>query len=76
MKINWENMGKATREALRVMVLAIIPIAIVSLEAWKVDWRLIIIVSGVSLLRFIDKLLHEMGKEKGQEKLLTGLTRF
>ena len=67
---------EALTEAGRVVVIAIIPVAIICLEAWNIDWRTIIVVGGVALLRFIDKFMHELGKANDNEVLLKGITRF
>ncbi len=66
---------EAVLELLRVVVLAIIPVLITSLESGAVDFRSITVIAGVAALRFIDKLLHEIGKEKGN-RLVKGLTQF
>lgn len=76
MKINWDILEKAGKEFFRVIVLAIIPVLIISIENGIVDWKFIGLVAIVAGLKFIDKLLHEVGKTEGNEKLLTGLTRF
>ncbi len=62
--------GSALLDSLRVIVLAIIPILIISLQDRTLDWRQLAIVGGVALLKFIDKYLH---KSDIAEK---GLTRF
>ena len=71
-----EALLKAGVEALRVVTLAIIPVAILSLEAWAIDWKVIIIVGGVAFLRLIDKFLHELGKANDNKVLLKGITQF
>lgn len=67
---------EAILEALRLMVLSIIPITIAGLETGSVDLQLIGVTAAITLLRFIDKLLHSLGKEKGNEKMSKGLVRF
>ena len=62
--------GSALLDSLRIIVLAIIPVVIISLQGWTIDWRQIVIVGGVAFLKFIDKFLH---KSDIAEK---GLTRF
>lgn len=71
-----ESLKKAILEFLRVIVLAAIPVLISQLEAGKIDWRAILVIIAIAGLRFVDKYLHELGKETGDEKLLKGLTRF
>jgi len=63
---------EALKEAGRVVVLAVVPVLIASLEAKTFDWVSIGVVAGVALLRFIDKYLHE----KAPEGESGGLTRF
>lgn len=71
-----EAIKKASLEGLRVVVLSIIPVIILGLEQGNLDWRLVALTGVIAGLRFVDKLLHEMGKESGDERLVTGLTRF
>lgn len=71
-----EAIKKASLEGLRVVVLSIIPVIILGLEQGNLDWRIIALTGVIAGLRFVDKLLHEMGKESGDERLVTGLTRF
>jgi hypothetical protein len=71
-----KKMKKAGIEALRLMVLSIIPLLIIQIEAGEIDYRVLVVVAVVTLLRFIDKALHEYGKEHNIEKLEKGLTRF
>lgn len=65
-----DELKEAVKEALRVVVLAIIPVIIDSLSKGEVDVKLVVTVGVVALLRFIDSWLHETGKAK------LGLTRF
>lgn len=67
---------KAVLEAMRVMVLAAIPVLIDGLSSGLIDWRLVGVTVAVAGLRFLDKLLHEYGKEAGDDRLVKGLTRF
>ena len=71
------SLGKAILDGLRVVVLAIIPVVASFLGEWKFDWKVIIVVGGLALLKVIDKYLHELGKEMpAKNNLITGLTRF
>ena len=63
---------EALKEAGRVVVLAVIPVLIASLESNTFDWRAIAVVAGLAFLRFIDKYLHV----KAPEGESGGLTRF
>ena len=71
-----EALIKALKELGRVVVLALIPMAIPMLEKWEIDWKLLLVVGIIALLRGIDKYLHELGKEEEDENLILGLTRF
>lgn len=70
--MSWEIIWKAIKEPLRLLVLAIIPILLAYFDTLSYEWAVIITV----FLRFVDKLLHEIGKESEDSKLITGLTRF
>jgi hypothetical protein len=71
-QVLWE----AVKEPLRLLVLALIPFAITYFASLPYEWAVLATV----VLRFIDKLMHELGKEfstKTEESsLLKGLTRF
>jgi hypothetical protein len=78
---NREALLKATKEFFRVVVIAIIPILISSLSDDVFNWKVIVVTGAVAGLKFIDKLLHETGKELEESKataspLTRGLTRF
>jgi hypothetical protein len=78
--MNKEALINALKELGRVVLLAVIPLLVSSLENGWVDWRAIAVVAGLAALRFVDKYLHEVGKErstpKSESRLLKGLTRF
>lgn len=67
---------EAVKEALRVTVLAIIPIVILGLQNNAVDWNLVYLTGAISLLRFADSWLHEVGKSKKNALMTKGLTGF
>jgi len=68
---------EAFKELGRVAVLALIPLLIVALQTRTFDWYYIAITVAIAVLRAIDKLMHEMGKENPDKtQLLGGLTRF
>jgi hypothetical protein len=81
---------EATKELGRVVLLAVIPLAISYFEQNKgIDWRALAIVALLATLRWVDKFLHETGKaidavapvksvkDKPVTSVLTGgLTRF
>lgn len=70
-----EALREAFKELLRVVVLAAIPILVTGLESGYIDYRVLSTVVIIAGLKFIDKLLHETGKDKNNS-LKTGLTRF
>ena len=65
-----EALKESIKEALRVVVLSIIPVAIVSIENGVVDPKTIAIVAVLALLRWLDSWLHQSGKAE------LGITRF
>jgi len=67
---------EASKEALRVVVLSIIPILITQVEMNVIDLRVIGVVGLLAFLRWVDKYLHEVGKAKDIAKFSKGLTRF
>lgn len=67
---------EGVKEALRLGVLAIIPVLITGLNNGEIDWQLVATVGLIAILRFVDKTLHQLGKEKNNEMLIKGLTRF
>ena len=73
---NVEPLKEALLEAGRVVAIAILPLLIDSLNKWSVDWRSIIVVGGITLLRFIDRYLHIKGKLEDNDVLTKGLTQF
>jgi len=76
-------MNKALKESLkelsRIVVLAVIPILISGLNSTNgtvsVDPNVVLVVALLALLRWLDKFLHETGKEKNNT-LIKGITRF
>lgn len=67
---------EAIKELLRVVVLAVIPLALVQLEQGWVDYRALALVGAIAGLRFVDKLLYEEGKAKNKPRMKKGLVRF
>ena len=65
-----DSLREALKEALRVVVLAVIPVAIDGLSNGSLNLRFVAIAGAVAALRFVDKWLHESGRAEG------GLTRF
>jgi len=78
---NKEILIKGVLEFLRIIVIAVIPVLVSSLEKGAVDLKAIAIVGVIAGLKAIDKLLHEVGVEKEEEtgvpsEFITGLVRF
>ena len=60
---------EATKEPLRLAVLSIIPLALVYFETLSFEWAAVAVV----VLRFIDKLLHEVEASKPVKEQNEGL---
>lgn len=67
---------EASKEALRVVVLSIIPVLITQVELGIVNYKVVAVVGLLALLRWLDKFLHEVGKTREDSPLTKGLTRF
>lgn len=67
---------EALKELGRVVVLSVIPVLITSLENMEIDWKLVGTIAAIAALRALDKWLHETGKEKANDLMMAGLTRF
>lgn len=70
--MNKKVLFEAIKEPLRLLVLAIIPIVLAYFSVINTQWAIIIVLA----LKMIDKYLHNIGKETGNDSLKTGLTRF
>lgn len=73
MKINWQVLWEAVKEPLRLLVLGVIAFAIAELSNLPKTETISVV---LLVLRFIDKLLYEYGKETGDDNIAKGLTRF
>ena len=71
-----EALWKAVKEPLRLLVLAVVPFGIAYFMGIEAQWA----ITATVVLRFIDKYLHEVGKEQSTEReespLVKGITRF
>jgi len=71
---------ESTKEALRLVVLAVIPVFIAGIDsttgAISINWSMVITVAAITGLRFVDSFLHETGKAKDDPTLKKGLTQF
>ncbi len=71
-----DTLLEAVKEALRVVLLAVFPVLIASIEKGEIEWRAIGIVAVLALLRAADKGLHKWGKVNKDEGMTKGFTRF
>ena len=71
-----DSFVRAAKEFFRVVVVAVIPMLVVGLQEGRVDLKVVALVAAIAGLRFLDKFLHELGKEVGSSRLVGGLTRF
>ena len=75
-----EELKEALKEALRLIVLAIIPIILMGIDLEKrminIDWFLVQFTALIVFLRFIDSWLHQAGKANNNKFMKSGLTRF
>ena len=70
--MNKEIIWEALKEPLRLLTLGAVSLAIVYVSGLSQEWAGILLL----VLRGVDKLLHELGKESENESLSKGLTRF
>ena len=79
-KVDYAPFKKALLELGRVLLLAVIPVMVVSIDAKTgsiaPNWQVMYATALIAGLRFADKLLHEYGKATKDAKLTLGLTRF
>lgn len=67
-------------ELARVVLLAIIPVIMTSINAENgfidINWQVVLAVGLLAVLRWLDKLVHLMGKEAQNKTMIKGITRF
>ena len=75
-----EELKEALKEALRLIVLAIIPIILMGIDHEKrvinIDWFLVQFTALIVFLIFIDSWLHQAVKANNNKFMKSGLTRF
>jgi hypothetical protein len=79
MKITYTDVKplvEALKEAGRIAMLAILPVAIEQFSAGKFDWRVIASVAGLAVLKAVDKYIHLTGKLDDNAQMTKGLTQF
>lgn len=62
-----EAIKSAIRETLRTSIIAVLPLAIVQLEAGTLDWKVLAISFAIGVLRGAEKYLHETDRTTGLE---------
>lgn len=62
-----EAVKSGIRETLRTSVIAVLPLAIVQLEAGTLDWKVLAISFAIGMLRGVEKYLHETDRTTGLE---------
>lgn len=70
------SLKESLKEFLRLVAISVTANVLVAAQSGVVDFRLIGLSATITGLRFVDKLLHEWGKETDNETLIKGLTRF
>ena len=75
-----ESFKQAIKEALRIMLLSIIPVVLAGVNMQTgniaIDYKVIIAIALVTVLRFADKWLHEWGKDNNHKIAEKGITQF
>lgn len=65
------------KEFCRVFLMAVIPVVVFQIEKGQdLDWRSLLTVGVIAILKALDRTLHEKGKIDGNESMKLGLTRF
>ena len=67
---------KGIKEFLRIGLIAVLPVLVYQLENNSVDYKMLIVLGVIAILKAVDRTLHERGVETGNESLTKGLTRF
>ena len=71
-KVNKSALVEAVKEPLRLLVLAVIPFGIAWLGGLPYEWAVVATVA----LKFLDKFVHQLGKNTDRVGLVKGITRF
>jgi len=71
---------KSLLELGRVVLLSVIPVVMSSINVvtgeFKLNGAVLLAVGVLAALKWLDKLLHEVGKENKSDALTKGLVRF
>jgi hypothetical protein len=71
-----DQVKEALKELARVLLLAVIPVAIDALTKESINYGVLAVATAIAVLRALDKWLHEKGKATDNEDMSKGLTRF
>lgn len=81
-----EALVKGLKEFSRVILIAILPVIIDSLERNILDWKVVLVAVAIAALKAVDRGMHEYGvleeeakstkKEPYESEYITGLTGF
>jgi len=78
-----DNLKKALKEGLRVVILAVLPIVMESINIQAgtiiINWSIVQTVAILAVLRMVDKYYHEAGNENKapiQERTPSGILPF
>ena len=63
-----EALKKGLKEFLRVILIAILPVIIDSLERNILDWKVILVAVAIAALKAVDRGMHEYGVLEELEK--------
>lgn len=70
-----EAIIESTKELLRIMILAAVPVLVIGIENGQIDWKLVGTAVAIAGLRALDKLIHKSSSDEGWLKN-GGLTGF
>jgi hypothetical protein len=79
MKITYTDVKpvvEALKEFGRIALLAVIPMLIDQLSSGVIQWKAILVVGAIAVLKAVDKFIHLKGKVEDNATLTRGLTQF
>lgn len=71
-----KEFNEALKEYFRVLLIAILPVVVVSLESGQLDTKSFIVAVCIAAAKATDKYIHKHGKYNDEPTLTKGLTRF
>lgn len=72
--MNWSSLWESVKEPLRLLLLGLIAWGLTELAQIKDQESWMIVLTFI--LRFVDKWVHELGKETDNSLMVGGITRF